>query len=46
MGYEVLHRFLMGSKIFTGNTSGSMNFSREMLVFLPPRSLTLIMSSP
>ena len=36
----------MGSKLFTGNISGGMNFSKEMLLFLPFRSLTLIMTSP
>ena len=38
--------FLMESKIFTGIMSGGMNFSTEMLLFLPPRSLTLIMTNP
>ena len=38
--------FLMEPKIFTGIMSGGMNFSIEMLPFLPPPSLTLIMTSP
>ena len=46
MGYEILCRFFDGSKLVTGNMSGGMNLSGEMLLFLPPRSVTLIMTNP